>query len=107
VPGLRFCSRNCTPVPQAGCAPGLACSLFQETGGLRRTFTDCAGPTGPGIQGDSCVDETHCRAGYGCADAGFGNQCLQFCRVASPSCPVGTRCVSIGIVSGVEWGLCA
>lgn len=107
VPGLRFCSRNCTPVPQAGCAPGLACSLFQETAGAMRTFTDCAGPTGTGTQGTFCVDETDCRAGYGCADAGLGNQCLQFCRVASPSCPGATTCYSIGIVGGVEWGLCA
>jgi hypothetical protein len=107
VPGLRFCSRVCTPSPSTGCAPNLACTIFREGSGLMRYFTDCAGPVGTGRQGAACVDDTDCAAGFGCADPGTGLQCLSWCRVASPSCPVGTACLGFGaIVSGVEWGLC-
>jgi len=107
VPGLRFCSRVCTPAPNAGCAPGLACTLFQERVAPMRVFTDCAGPVGSGRQGFPCVDETDCAGGFGCFDAGFGNECLSWCRVAAPSCPAGTTCQSVGIAGGVEWGACA
>ncbi|MFO0715122.1 MAG: hypothetical protein U0353_35115 [Sandaracinus sp.] len=107
VPGLRFCSRPCTPAPSAGCAPGLACTLFQESTGAMRIFTDCAGPVGSGRQDAPCVDETDCAAGFGCFNTGLGNACLSWCRVASPSCPVGTTCQSVGIAGGVEWGACA
>jgi hypothetical protein len=107
VPGLRFCSRVCTPSPSTGCAPNLACTVFRESAGLMRYFTDCAGPVGTGRQGAACVDDTDCAAGFGCADPGTGLQCLSWCRVASPSCPIGTTCLGFGaIVSGVEWGLC-
>ncbi len=107
VPGLRFCSRGCTPAPNTGCAPGLACTLFTERTGLMRDFTDCAGPVGTGRQGFPCVDETDCAAGFGCADAGLGLECLSWCRVSGGSCPLGTASIGVAIVSGVEWGLCA
>jgi hypothetical protein len=107
VPGLRFCSRVCTPSPSAGCAPNLACSIYREGTGLMRHFSDCAGPVGTGRQGAACVDDTDCAAGFGCANPGTGLQCLSWCRVASSSCPLGTTCLGFGaIVSGVEWGLC-
>ncbi len=106
VPGLRFCSRACTPAPNSGCAPGLACTLFQESAGLMRIFTDCAGPVGTGRQFTPCVDDIDCAAGFACFNTGFGNECLSWCRVASPSCPIGTACVSVGTAGGVEWGAC-
>lgn len=107
VPGLRFCSRVCTPAPNAGCAPGLACTLQQEAAGAMRIYTDCAGPVGVGRQGTPCVDESDCAAGFGCFNAGFGNECLAWCRVSAPSCAGGTSCASVGIAGGVEWGACA
>lgn len=108
VPGLELCTRNCTPAPHSGCAPGLACGLFQESGGMRRVFTDCSGPVGTGRQGATCTDDTDCAAGYGCfTTVGTRRECLQWCRVASPSCPFGTTCIGVAIVRGVEWGACA
>jgi hypothetical protein len=106
VSGLQFCSRVCTPAPNTGCAPGLACTLFQERAGLMRIFTDCAGPVGSGRQGTPCVDDIDCAAGFACFNTGVGNECLSWCRVASPSCPIGTACVSVGTAGGVEWGAC-
>lgn len=110
VPGLRFCSRVCTPSPSSGCAPGLACSIYRESMGAMRYFTDCAGPVGAGRQGAACVDDADCAAGFGCADPGTGLQCLSWCRVVGGSCPLGTTCLGLGppaaIVGGVEWGLC-
>lgn len=106
VPGLQFCSRACTPAPNAGCPTGLACTLFQENTGAMRVFTDCAGPVGTGRQFAPCVDDLDCAAGFACFNTGLGNECLAWCRVASPSCPLGTTCVSVGTAGGVAWGAC-
>ena len=106
VPGLKFCSRACSPAPSAGCPAGLACTLFQETAAPMRVFTDCGGPVGTGTQFAPCTDESDCAAGYGCFDTGAGNECLAWCRVASPTCAGGLSCLGVAVVDGVEWGAC-
>jgi hypothetical protein len=72
VPGLRFCSRVCTPSPSTGCAPNLACTVFRESAGLMRYFTDCAGPVGTGTPGRRVRRRHRLRCGLRLRGSGHG-----------------------------------
>ncbi len=109
IPGLMLCSRPCDPVNQTGCATGLFCTLFQETAGSMRAFTDCTAPAGGGTQFAPCATEADCAAGFACIDAGFGPQCSHWCRYPGGTCPSLATCTGFTtpvIVGGVEYGVC-
>lgn len=109
--GTQLCTRACNPVRQTGCAPGLACAVYGDGGG--GFVTDCAGPTGGGIDGASCLDDTDCEAGYLCIDVdGFGfTTCNHWCNaVTGEGCDIFTTCYPFttpAVAGGVEYGVCA
>lgn len=79
VPNATLCSLDCNPLTGSGCPVGQACTLFRETTGAMRTFTGCRA-AGPGTSLSPCIDEEDCQTGFFCADAGFGDECIPFCR---------------------------
>lgn len=112
VPGVRVCSRSCSPTAQTGCAPGTACNIFRETAGAMRYFFDCAAPVGTGGIGASCTSPANCRAGFACV--GTPGTCQRYC--ASPGligtaggCSSGEACYGFTtplIVGTTEYGVC-
>jgi hypothetical protein len=112
VPGVRVCSRSCSPVAQTGCAPGTACHIFRESMGAMRYFFDCAGPVGTGGRGASCAAVSDCRAGFACV--GTPGTCQKYCAMpgmigAAGGCSSGEACYGFTTplrVGATEYGVC-
>jgi len=110
IPGVTVCSTPCDPIARTGCPAGTACSIFQESMGSMRYFTDCSAPVGTGAQGAACTDQTDCGPGFGCV----GSQCLQWCdgvgfSGALGGCPTGLRCYGFTTpitIGGTTYGVC-
>jgi hypothetical protein len=103
-----FCSDNCDPPSGTGCPAGAKCALgFEST--MMKFFTLCTS-VGTGTQGDSCpgMSVAECAAGHACFN-GMPGQCLQYCNLATPTCPGVTTCVSLNppaIIGAIEYGAC-
>jgi hypothetical protein len=111
IPNVTLCTTNCNPLTNAGCAPGTGCQLLQETMAPMAPLTDCRG-VGTKTHLVACnpmLDE--CAPKFGCLNIGTAQQpdnvCLQYCNTASPVCPGGQGCFSLGVsLGGVAYGVC-
>lgn len=109
VPGVTICSTSCNPVTRTGCPSGTACTIFRESMGAMRFFSDCMAPVGAGGQGSACTDQEDCQAGFGCV--GMPGQCLQWCTGVGTrgTCPLGLLCYGFTTpitVGGTTYGVC-
>jgi hypothetical protein len=109
---FKTCSRPCDPTlaSNAGCAPGLACSVYA---GDR---SDCACP-GLGAVGATCTQNSGCNGELGCAGCGAGLSCViptgagtgtcrPMCKLANRACPAGTTCHAFDNPSRQLYGFC-
>ena len=107
VPNATLCSLDCDPLSAAGCPSGQACTLYRESAGAMRTFTDCRA-AGTGTSFSPCFDETDCQTGFFCADIGFGDECVPFCR-DDFDCGIFEVCTAFDPalrVGSTEYGYC-
>lgn len=112
IPDVTVCSTPCDPIDGSGCTADTRCSIFRETMGSMRFFTDCSAPIGTGGQGAACADSTDCRRGFGCA--GSPGECLQWCDGVGFSgilggCPTGLTCYGFTpaiAIAGTTYGVC-
>lgn len=105
--GTKLCSIPCDPVPShtSGCASGLACHVFANSG-TNGEDTDC-GTAGTAEDGESCTTNLDCVTGFTCVESGGGpSHCRPVCRINTNSdCTVnGESCVSI--TGRVRFGAC-
>lgn len=83
----RLCTMPCDPVTNTGCAPGLACTVRQETG---RTVTECGVSSGGAGEGFPCFNASSCGAGLTCQPRfPAGNYCQRYCY-GNSDCPVSS-----------------
>jgi hypothetical protein len=109
----RACSIACAPSSSTpSCAENVHCviSVRESTGEL---FTHCVGAAGQGEDGATCDPARgalDCTAGYFCADAGRGYECIRRCTMPTgPECVSGTICRSFpdpAIIGTTEYGYC-
>lgn len=90
---------------------GLECTIFRETGGAMRTYSDCVAAAGAGTASAPCTTEDDCAGGYTCVDLmSPGRVCTHWCAVTSGAgCPASDTCagfVTPVTVNGVEYGVC-
>lgn len=107
IPNVTLCSISCDPLTGSGCPSGQGCAILQEQSGAMRGFTICRAE-GPGTAGSPCFTEEDCRTGHICADAGFGDECIQLCT-SDFDCGILELCNPFSprlTVSGTEWGYC-
>jgi hypothetical protein len=110
VPGGTFCTENCDPAVNTGCALGTECQISQEPDGALRHFSRCA-IEGLGVSGDPCLTNADCGPTLGCiGQVGDQTICLKWCHVAEvDSCPVGLTCSAFSPsikLGNVEYGAC-
>jgi hypothetical protein len=109
VPGVTFCTSDCTPGTNVGCAVGLSCLVGKEQAGQMRTFGSCRG-SGSGAHGATCMSSDDCSPGANCFvlnDANMTRLCLEYCNIASPVCPGNTQCTDLKLnYKGIDWGAC-
>jgi hypothetical protein len=104
----RICTPSCNPADGTGCVAGARCAVAQETEAPARWFTVCVAQ-GDQPHGAACTDPHECLRGM-CVDlGGAGQQCLDLCDVAAPSCPTGSSCAGLSEpiqVGGATYGIC-
>ncbi|MCA9580578.1 MAG: hypothetical protein KC416_02210 [Myxococcales bacterium] len=115
IPGATFCTIDCDPAEQTGCAPGSECTVYLEPEPSARFFTDCrAKAAAPGTQGSACSTTDDCGAGYRCLDfngtTAGGTECSHWCKVGSGTgCGAGSTCFPFATplsLGGIEYGYC-
>lgn len=95
--GSGMFQRECDPFDDTTCAPDEACQAAaippREPCGEELFVTFCA-RAGSGQQGDDCLGEQSCAAGFSCVVTGAGTQCARNCDLGGgePSCPRGNLC---------------
>ena len=112
IPDVTVCTTACDPAARTGCPSGTACTIYRESTGSMRFFTDCTAPVGTGTQYASCTDETDCASGFGCI--GTPGECLRWCDGVGFSgslggCPTGLTCYGFTTpitVGGTTYGVC-
>lgn len=108
IPGVRVCTRACNPLSGAGCVAGAKCTIFRESMGAMRYYTDCTAPVGAGGQFAACTSDEQCQSGFACV----ANECLRWCTqlgVAPGGCSAGLRCYGFTtpiVVGAVQYGVC-
>lgn len=113
IMGVQLCSTNCDPITNLECVSGARCSIGQETTGQMRDYTTCLA-AGMGAAGDTCTDDTQCKAGFICLPVDTTSQCFQLCDVANPTtCLMGQACQPIPgqngmtlAIGGTQYGAC-
>lgn len=112
IPGVTICTTACDPIRLTGCPAGSACTIFQESMGAMRYFTDCTAPFGAGGQGAPCTDQANCRGGTSCF--GMPGTCLTWCDRpgtigAAGGCRLGEACYGFMTpirVGATTYGVC-
>lgn len=115
VPGFKLCTHPCNAATNAGCATGSVCTLFQETTGAMRNYTDCIAPTTGGGEDAQCTSGTECSPDRYCADtndgSGLGSRCHHWCNVTTGAgCPTRHTCLGFTmpiVISGITYGVCS
>ncbi len=114
VPGLTLCSHPCNAATNLGCAAGSVCTIFSETAGMMRTFTDCTAPTtGTGEDMTCSTAAPTCSPDRYCVDTGdgLGPACHHWCNVTTGAgCSIGHTCLGFTtpiVVNGVTYGVCS
>lgn len=97
--GTCFRDRDCTVLPNAGCAATEMCLV------LARDVTDCV-PRGAGAEGAACASPFECGPDLLCVSATGGTAaCRALCDVTGSSCTSPLRCVGVDVLpTGV--GVC-
>jgi hypothetical protein len=114
VPGLTLCSHPCNAATGLGCPSGTVCTLFSESGGAMRTFTDCTAPT-TGTGEDMGCDTTAptCSPNRYCIDTGdgLGPACHHWCNFSTGAgCSAGHTCFEFSppiMINGIDYGVCS
>jgi len=96
-----YCTSDCDPINNVGCAVGEACTfrvITRSSGYLQERFTvpSCeAEQRGPRL-GEACDDELPCAGTAYCAVEGDGRRyCARVCaRGAEDVCAAGTKCLA-------------
>jgi hypothetical protein len=104
-PDAALPAGDCTYFPQDGCSGTDACHVYCDG---TETPTECL-PAGAGREGERCVNNGSCAAGYSCISVGSLLTCRRGCLDDNNcSTSTGSRCFSVqcGGVVQPDWNTC-